>query len=128
MVTGEPVIGKVEKVTWHDGRVTRRYRPALRVFAAAVVSKRADLALRRLSRLPAIYQRVAIVSSTTLRPTTEATAVRRGIGVISVASDQPQVLVAPRPAVTGRPAIYRWWIDEFAYESHLRGDRQAPQR
>ena len=32
-----------------------------------------------------------------------------------VSGSDPEVVVKPDASVTGRPAVYRWWIAELAY-------------
>jgi hypothetical protein len=47
-----------------------------------------------------------------------------GIGLIEASESEINVVVPPRPAVIGVPAVYRWWIAELAYESWLQQSAQ----
>jgi hypothetical protein len=42
-----------------------------------------------------------------------------GIGVIASSKSEASALIEPGPAVTGRPAVYRWWQAEVCYRNWL---------
>lgn len=47
-----------------------------------------------------------------------------GIGLVDISGERTNLIVEPRAAVLGVPAVYRWWIAELAYESWLQESAQ----
>lgn len=94
----------------------RLYNPAGAVIAAAVARRRPRDALLLADALPPILARYVVVRAPS--PTLIQDATDSGIGVITVEQDA-RVLIEPRLCETGRPAVYRWWLGEIAYEQWL---------
>lgn len=99
----------------------RLYSPAGVVTAAAVTRARSVNALRIASALPPIFERYVVLNA----PSQEVTADARdaGVGVIAT-GDGPRIVAEPKTCVTGRPAVYRWWIAEIAYDRWLQMNDQ----
>lgn len=100
----------------HEGSTGfhRLYNPAGVVTAAAVArAKNAD-ALRAAAALPPIFDRYVVARSPSRALIADATAL--GLGIIATAGQEAEVIVSPGRSVTGRPAVYRWWLAEIAYE------------
>ena len=103
------------------GGLQRLYSPAGVVTAAAVTRARSVEALRIASALPPIMERYVVLNE----PSKELTADARkaGVGVIANGAE-PRIVAEPQECVTGRPAVYRWWIAEIAYEQWLQLNAQ----
>lgn len=96
----------------------RLYNPAGVVTAAAVArAKNAD-ALRVAASLPTIFDRYVVAANSPSRALI-ADAAAAGLGVIATGAREAEITVLPRQYVTGRPAVYRWWLAEIAYERWL---------
>ena len=109
-----------ESLVEQDGRHFRRlFRPAGRVRLAICAASRLERGLWRMSRLPPIFYRFVTSTSESLSERAIELAHRRGVGVISPGIEGSDVLVPARPPLRGCPAVYRWWIDELAYEGWL---------
>jgi len=105
-------------VLQREGFVVRTFRPATVVRTASVLVARAAIGLRRMRFIPPIFERV-VASTGDPSASDIDDAARLGIGLVSVDHSAEILLVAPRPAEAGAPAVYRWWIAELAYASWL---------
>lgn len=102
----------------------RLYQPIGRIDMVAVVDKSVRRAVSRAASHPATTRRLAIWSGQrhqTCQNSSEdlAEAARLGIGVIALGKSEASALIEPAPAVTGRPAVYRWWQAEVCYRNWL---------
>jgi hypothetical protein len=103
----------------------RTYSPPGAVRAVYFTGSKALRSIERAARFTPIVERVVIT-----RPGVHASQGARslarefGIGLIEALDDGSNVILSPRPAVLGVPAVYRWWIAELAYASWLQQSAQ----
>jgi hypothetical protein len=107
-----------------DGWITRLFQPIGHVETVAIVDRSLTDAIHRAASHPATTRRVAVwARQAGLSGPTDsddlAEASRLGIGVIEFVGSGATVLVPPANALTGRPAIYRWWQAEICYRNWL---------
>ena len=81
--------------------------------------------IERAARFTPIVERV-VVTPPGVQASQGATVLARefGVGLIEARDDGTSVLLSPRAAVVGVPAVYRWWIAELAYASWLQQSAQ----
>lgn len=103
----------------HEGPAgfKRLYHPAGVVTAAAVARARSADALRIAASLPPIFDRYVVANNPSRALMADAADL--GLGVIAVPNRDSEIMLFPRRCVTGRPAVYRWWLAEIAYERWL---------
>jgi hypothetical protein len=102
------------------GCFERLYSPPGAVRAVGFRGTRTDRALRQAAGFTPIVQRL-VIGDGPMRPSLDAmrTAEASGIGFVEHLGGITRVLLAPRAAELGVPAVYRWWIAELAYSSWL---------
>jgi hypothetical protein len=102
------------------GSFVRRYQAAGKVDVVGLTGRHGDKVIARAIRCSPIFRRLALLGPTTSEPSRASLAAARewGIGVISVAEDELEVVVAAAPGVLGIPSVYRWWVSELAYSSY----------
>ncbi len=97
---------------------TRVFSPAGVVTTAVVVAQRLGDAVRRVAQQPPIFGRLAASwRHPGMGSAAVALATESGVGAVVLTKAGPGLLVAPRPAERGVPAVYRWWISELAYRN-----------
>lgn len=103
----------------------RLYSPAGAVRTIAFVGKDVRRNVEHAIRFTPIVERVVVSNASSL-PSRAALdlAGHWGVGVVVTAGNDLEVLVHPRPAVVGVPAVYRWWLAELAYERWLQQSAQ----
>jgi len=107
-------------VTLMGGSLVRDYVPAGVVRSVAFFGTTLQVGIKRALRFTPIVRRLVVVSDSQRADASSlATAATFGIGVIQAREGGVQLLVDAAPAVTGVPAVYRWWIAEVAYERWL---------
>ena len=97
----------------------RTYQPPGFLRSAAFYHKKANIAVSRAARFTPIFQRFALFDErrSSVSARVKATAREWGVGLVHLLGEHElEVLLDPMPAVTGVPAVYRWWIAELAYE------------
>jgi hypothetical protein len=107
------------------GSIRRRYRPIGTVDLVAVAHSSLSRAVSRVAEHPPSFRRLAIwlTDSSPIRTGTGhafESAANRGIGIAAVGDWGCALLLEPAARVTGRPAVYRWWLAEIAYRNWLR--------
>ncbi len=99
----------------------RRYHPPGSVHLLAVVDPQLKRAVRSVGGQAAVFLRLAIWSGRDGNPSRVLehvqVASRYGLGVVSVSSEQPEVILHPRRAELGVPSVFRWWVCELAYRN-----------
>ncbi len=104
--------------------ITRIYQPIGQIDMVAIVDRSLKRSVSRTASHPATTRRLAIWSGHDGRSLDNssndlAEAVRLGIVVLAVGPSAMSSLIEPRPAMVGRPAIYRWWQAEICYRNWL---------
>jgi len=108
-----------------DDGLVRTYQPAGIVRSVAVSDRSLIRAVHKAATHRPTIRRTAIW----LRPTggnppaAEASLLRAaslGVGVLAVGGGHVSELVRPADAISGRPAVFRWWQAELAYRNWLR--------
>lgn len=107
-------------VTVNGQSITRVYRPAGRVRAVGVASKRLLAAVAGASQLPPIFRRYAIATRAGRRDLDAVVAAQTvGVGAAVTGPEGLRVLARAEPSLAGVPGVYRWWLAELAYRSWL---------
>lgn len=99
----------------------RAYCPPGQVSALAVMGTAPRRQLERAAEQAAVFERSAIITSSSLGRV-QALAPegrRRGVGLYHVSEGGVSEVVPPARAILGRPGVFRWWIAELAYRSWL---------
>lgn len=99
------------------GALTRTYAPAGHVTSVVVVANHMETAARRVSRLPRIFQRLAVALRSPSRSLDGTEADEGPIGRVVAAADGALVVMRPAAPAVGVPAVYRWWLAELAYRN-----------
>lgn len=107
------------------GSIRRRYRPIGTVDLVAVAHSSVSRAVSRVAEHPPSFRRLAIWLTGSPpahggRGRVLNGAADKGIGVAAAGDWGCAVLLEPGARVTGRPAVYRWWLAEIAYRNWLR--------
>jgi hypothetical protein len=103
-----------------EGHFERHYSPPGAVRAVGFRGGRTDRALRQAAGFTPIVQRL-VIGERPMFPSIDAlrTAEASGVGLVEHLGGITSVLLAPRAAELGVPAVYRWWIAELAYSMWL---------
>lgn len=113
-------------VNEHRNRFERRYSPPGVVRSVGFTAASWNRAIDRAAAFTPIFERLAI---TPCQPTPSRAALTiartNGIGVLQLGPHGDTLVVPPRAAVRGVPAVYRWWIAELAY-ARWRQDSAQP--
>lgn len=105
---------------------TRSFSPAGVVSDLVFTGSEVARLVRRACRwTPIVRRHVISPAPGPMHPRTEAEAREWGIGVHRLGGNGLTTELAASDALLGRPAVYRWWLAEIAYESWLQENAQA---
>lgn len=104
----------------------RLYEPAGVVRAVGFAGRNPAALVDNAIRFTPIVQRFVLLTDPLSRVSSRslAAACEWGVGIARVDDGQVTELLTPTAAVVGRPAVYRWWIAELAYQSWLQSNAQ----
>lgn len=103
----------------------RLYSPPGIVRAVCFTGTEPMRSIGRAARFTPIVERI-VVTQAGVHTSRRARSVadEYGIGLLEASEAEVKIVLPPRAAVMGVPAVYRWWIAELAYESWLQQSAQ----
>lgn len=103
----------------------RLYSPPGAVRAVAFRGTKPTRCVEAAVRFTPIVERIIITSANVpASPSDLSVASEYGIGMIEATEQETRVVLPPKNAVIGVPAVYRWWLAEIAYEGWLQQNAQ----